>query len=148
MAAVAKKCYYSNSSKIVLFDFYSRDHVQLHGDGYRESSIKDPALTNQIQAQKKRKQKETSPRVKHPSSTSNNGLLARRTKILVPVSKDSNTGQLKLSSSHLQKAIEMATKGGQVENPRELIIKDEDLIVNEEQDGPLAGIIQESVWNS
>ena len=126
-----------------------RDHVQLHGDGYRESSIKDPALTNQIQVQKKRKQKETTtPRVKHPSSTSNNGLLARRTKILVPVSKDSNTGQLKLSSSHLQKAIEMATKGGQVENPRELIIKDEDLIVNEEQDGPLAGIIQESVWHS
>ena len=24
MAAVAKKCYYSNTSKIILFDFYSR----------------------------------------------------------------------------------------------------------------------------
>ena len=27
MAAVAKKCYYSNTSKIILFDFYSRTHT-------------------------------------------------------------------------------------------------------------------------
>ena len=26
MAAVAKKCYYSNTSEIILFDFYFSDH--------------------------------------------------------------------------------------------------------------------------
>ena len=37
------------------------------------------------------------------------------TKILVPVAKDSN-GQLRLSSDILQKAVLMATQGGQIEN--------------------------------
>ena len=46
MAAVAKKCYYSNTSKIILFDFYSRE-VKEHlgfvtmaiGDGANDVSM-------------------------------------------------------------------------------------------------------------
>ena len=77
------------------------------------------------------------------NSTSQNGILARRTKILVPVSKDSTTGQLRLTSDNLQKAIVLATKGGQVEN-----LPGEGLVINSDQDNsPLAGIIQDSVWN-
>ena len=37
MAAVAKKCYYSNTSKIILFDFYS-SFEQPKTDSSRESS--------------------------------------------------------------------------------------------------------------
>ena len=78
------------------------------------------------------------------NGTSQNGILARRTKILVPVSKDSATGQLRLTSDNLQKAIVLATKGGQVEN-----LPGEGLVINSDQDNnsPLAGIIQDSVWN-
>ena len=80
------------------------------------------------------------------NGTSQNGILARRTKILVPVSKDSATGQLRLTSDNLQKAIVLATKGGQVEN---LPGEREGLVINSDQDNnsPLAGIIQDSVWN-
>ena len=136
-----------------------RDHVQLHGDGYR-----DILGNNQVQAQQKKLRKQSSKNdSNYPSpsktlkslntatttimssnnSTSQNGILARRTKILVPVSKDSTTGQLRLTSDNLQKAIVLATKGGQVEN-----LPGEGLIINSDQDNsPLAGIIQDSVWN-
>ena len=136
-----------------------RDHVQLHGDGYR-----DILGNNQVQAQQKKLRKQSSKNdSNYPSpsktlkslntatttimssnnSTSQNGILARRTKILVPVSKDSTTGQLRLTSDNLQKAIVLATKGGQVEN-----LPGEGLVINSDQDNsPLAGIIQNSVWN-
>ena len=139
-----------------------RDHVQLHGDGYR-----DPLTSHQDQGshkkslRKSRQDAKSKPQHLTPSATittttsssmtSNSNLLARRTKILVPVSKDSTTGQLKLSADTLQRAI-LEVAGGQVENlPGEgLIINNgstNELVMEDDQDSPLAGIIQESVWN-
>lgn len=85
----------SNKCKVCLKNFAGyaelRDHVQLHGDGY-----KDPLKKKKIVA------------------TSGDKIL-NRTKVLVPVSTDAS-GQLRLSSENLQKAILMVTQGGQVEN--------------------------------
>ena len=139
-----------------------RDHVQLHGDGYRDPLVSHQDQGGQKKSWRKNKQ-EAKPKPQHltPSATittttnasmaSTSNLLARRTKILVPVSKDSTTGQLKLSADTLQRAI-LEVAGGQVENlPGEgLIINNSgtnELVVDEDQDSPLAGIIQESVWN-
>jgi hypothetical protein len=84
----------------------------------------------------------------------------RKTKFLVPVAPDSSSGQLRLSSEALQKAIIMATSGGQIEN-----LPSEGLLVGtgspikltipnnaahcggEDQDlSPLKGIWSRGIW--
>jgi len=78
-----------------------RDHVQVHGDGYKDIL----PSTGQAGLKRNRKKSEVTKEVINRAST----------KILVPVAKDSN-GQLRLSSDILQKAVLMATQGGQIEN--------------------------------
>ena len=79
-----------------------RDHVQVHGDGYKD------ILPSTVQGGLKRNRKK--------SEVTKEVIIKRAsTKILVPVAKDSN-GQLRLSSDILQKAVLMATQGGQIEN--------------------------------
>ena len=102
-----------------------RDHVQVHGDGY-----KDP-LTSTVQGIKRTKRK---------SETGKEVIKRASTKILVPVAKDAN-GQLRLSSDILQKAVLMATQGGQIENlPQSGLI-----IANDSPNVAMPGFI-DNIW--
>lgn len=111
-----------------------RDHVQLHGDGYKDALITQ--TTRRQQQLQKRPKVNTAPAILRRHRT---------TKILVPVATDSS-GQLRLSSEALQKAILLATRGGQIENiPHEgLVIGNNSSFQDDDEsdaEGPLAGIL-------
>ena len=69
----------------------------------------------------------------------NQKVIGNRTKVLVPVSTDSN-GQLRLTSDALQKAILMVTKGGQVEN-----LPQGGLVINESNSTAISANFAEAI---
>ena len=91
-----------------------RDHVQLHGDGYKDS------ISNNMQNKRKKKVEDNrvsdkTENIHDDKETKRSPNAGIRTKVLVPVSTDEN-GQFRLTSEAIQKAILMVTEGGQVEN--------------------------------
>ena len=89
MAAVAKKCYYSNTSKIILFDFYS-SHLYTDCDSrlrhipstnYAEKKRKEETIAENAETEQRVKSPEApvSPRISSPHRMSEEEKLANKT---------------------------------------------------------------------